>query len=74
VVNESSIVNITGLARDEEELKLWAPFGCAFQTGVGTVEKLAKAGEEDTIVILGLGGVGLSSIMVGAFTVSWNGK
>jgi Zn-dependent alcohol dehydrogenase len=64
IVKESSVVNVTGLVKDEEELKMFAPMGCGFQTGVGTVERLCGAGEEDAVVIMGLGGVGLSAIMV----------
>jgi Zn-dependent alcohol dehydrogenase len=64
IVKESSVVNVTGLVKDEEELKTFAPMGCGFQTGVGTVERLCGAGEEDAVVIMGLGGVGLSAIMV----------
>jgi Zn-dependent alcohol dehydrogenase len=64
IVKESSVVNVTGLVKDEEELKMFAPMGCGFQTGVGTVERFCGADEEDAVVIMGLGGVGLSAIMV----------
>ena len=63
-MKESSVVKVTGLVKDEEELKMFAPMGCGFQTGVGTVERLCGAGEEDAVVIMGSGGVGLSAIMV----------
>jgi Zn-dependent alcohol dehydrogenase len=63
-VKEASIVNVKGLIKDEEELKLFAPMGCGFQTGAGTVINLAKATSEDSVVVLGLGGVGLAAIMV----------
>lgn len=62
VVNASSVVSAKGLVSDEE-LKMYSPMGCGFQTGVGTIDVLAEAKAEDTVVILGLGGVGLSGIM-----------
>lgn len=65
VVKEATIVNVKGLIKDEEELKLFAPMGCGFQTGAGTVVNLAKATREDTVVVMGLGGVGLGAVMVG---------
>ncbi|KAL2841032.1 chaperonin 10-like protein [Aspergillus pseudoustus] len=63
IVKESSVVNVSGLVRGEDELKLLAPLGCGFQTGIGTVENVASAGPEDAVVVLGLGGVGLAAIM-----------
>jgi Zn-dependent alcohol dehydrogenase len=64
VASESSVVNLSGLVKDKEELKLFAPLGCGLQTGSGTVANLAGAGPSDSVAILGLGGVGLSAIMV----------
>lgn len=64
IVKESSVVNVSGSIQDEEELKIFAPMGCGFQTGMGTVDNVADAGENDTVVVLGLGGVGLLSILV----------
>lgn len=64
IVKESSVVNVSTIIKNEEELKIFAPLGCGFQTGMGTVDNVASAGEKDTVVILGLGGVGLVSIMV----------
>lgn len=64
IVKEVSAVNVSALVKDEEELKLFAPLGCGFQTGMGTVDKFAAARENDVVVTLGLGGVGLASIMV----------
>ncbi len=39
IVSESSLVNVTGIVESEEELRLFAPLGCGFQTGAGTVIK-----------------------------------
>jgi Zn-dependent alcohol dehydrogenase len=63
IVKESSVVNVTDLVKDEEELKMFSPMGCGFQTGAGTVSELAKAGEGDSVAVMGLGGVGLCAIM-----------
>jgi Zn-dependent alcohol dehydrogenase len=64
-VKETSLVNVKGLIKDEDELKLFAPMGCGFQTGAGTVVNLAAATSEDSVVVLGLGGVGSAAILVG---------
>lgn len=63
-VKTSSIVNMKGLVKNDEELKLFAPLGCGFQTGAGVIVNLTASKAEDSIVVLGLGGVGLSAIMV----------
>lgn len=62
VVKGSSVVSVKGLVNDEE-LKMYSPMGCGFQTGVGTIDILAEAKAKDTVVVLGLGGVGLSGVM-----------
>lgn len=64
IAQESSVVNVSRLVKDEEELKLFAPLGCGVQTGMGTVDVLAGASEKDSVVIMGIGGVGLAAIMV----------
>ncbi|KAF5024606.1 hypothetical protein F66182_3369 [Fusarium sp. NRRL 66182] len=63
VVKETSVVNVSDAINNEEELRTFAPLGCGFQTGAATVEKVAQAGEDDIVVVTGLGGVGLCSIM-----------
>lgn len=63
IVKSKSVVNAKGLVKDKEELALFAPLGCGIQTGSGTVVNVAQAGPDDTICILGLGGVGLSAVM-----------
>lgn len=65
-VHESSIVNVSGLIQSKDELKLFAPLGCGFQTGAATVTDLAGTTEKDTVTVLGLGGVGLAAVMVSA--------
>ena len=64
VVREDSVVNVANTVKSREELQLFAPLGCGFQTGAGTVTELARASELDTVVVLGLGGVGQTALMV----------
>ncbi len=47
----TSIINVSELVKDEEELKLFAPLGCGYQTGAASVDEFAKAGEKDTIAV-----------------------
>jgi Zn-dependent alcohol dehydrogenase len=63
IANETSVVNAKALIKSEQELKLFAPLGCGIQTGSGTIVNVANATADDTVAILGLGGVGLSGIM-----------
>jgi Zn-dependent alcohol dehydrogenase len=63
IANETSVVNAKDLIKSEEELKLFSPLGCGIQTGSGTIVNVANATPQDTVAILGLGGVGLSGIM-----------
>lgn len=63
VVGQNSVVNVQDLVKDRKELELFSPLGCGFQTGSGTVINAAQATEKDAVVIMGLGGVGLSAIM-----------
>lgn len=51
VVKGTSALNVEGLVKDEEELKLFAPMGCGFQTGAGAVTELADVGEYDSIAV-----------------------
>ncbi|KAK2810890.1 hypothetical protein FQN50_002481 [Emmonsiellopsis sp. PD_5] len=68
VVGETSVVNVKGLVKSEEELRLFAPLGCGVQTGCASVTNVARAREGDTVVVMGLGGVGLSAIMAAKVT------
>ncbi|KAJ4175865.1 hypothetical protein NW759_017602, partial [Fusarium solani] len=62
-VQETSLVNVSKLVDDEDDLKLLAPLGCGIQTGAGTVTELAAAKPDDKLAVIGLGGVGLAAIM-----------
>jgi Zn-dependent alcohol dehydrogenase len=63
-VPESSVVNISHLITDERDMHAYAAMGCSFQAGSATITKLAGARKEDSVVIMGVGAVGLSAIMV----------
>lgn len=63
IVSDKSVVNVSGLGLERDDLKLLAPLGCGLQTGSGTVINVAKAGPEDAIAIVGMGGVGLAAVM-----------
>ncbi|KAF2772317.1 alcohol dehydrogenase [Teratosphaeria nubilosa] len=63
LVKERTVVNLKGLIEDEEELKLLAPLGCGVQTGSGTMIRIGGAKKGDSVVVLGVGSVGLSAIM-----------
>ncbi|KAL4915969.1 chaperonin 10-like protein [Aspergillus aurantiobrunneus] len=63
IVDKASVVNAKDLVRGEDELKLFAPLGCGFQTGMGAIDNVAQAGEQSVVVILGLGSVGLAALM-----------
>jgi Zn-dependent alcohol dehydrogenase len=64
VVSEASVVNVKGIIDDQDELKLFAPLGCGFQTGMGAILNYAAAGLGDAVMILGSGAVGMGSLMV----------
>jgi Zn-dependent alcohol dehydrogenase len=59
VVNEKCVVPCS----HPEQLEMYAPIGCGFQTGAGTVLNVLKPGHDDSIVIFGLGSVGLTALM-----------
>ncbi|KAJ9640573.1 hypothetical protein H2204_003201 [Knufia peltigerae] len=62
IAKQASVVNVTSVIRNESELKLFAPLGCGFQTGFGAIDVVASAGPDDTVVVMGIGGVGFSAI------------
>jgi len=66
LVREASVIPAEPLLSDpssNEELQLFAPLGCGFMTGAGTVVNIAKAGPNTEIMVTGLGGVGLGALM-----------
>lgn len=64
IVDKASVVNAKDLVRNEEEMKLFAPLGCGFQTGMGAIDNTAQVGENSMLVVSGLGSVGLAALMV----------
>lgn len=62
VVSRKSIVPIGSDIPPE----VAALFGCAILTGGGAVINVAKPGPEDTIAVVGLGGVGMAAIITAA--------
>lgn len=64
IVRVESIINVEKLLHNDEELKLFAPLGCGIQTGMGAVQNLARATPTETVVILGVGAVGMGALMV----------
>lgn len=43
-----------------------APYGCGFQTGAGAVLNVLKPGPDDSLVVYGVGAVGLAAVAVAA--------
>ena len=64
IADEHSVVNVKGLVSGPEDLKVLAPLGCGIQTGSGSILKVASASEKDAVAVLGMGGGGISGIMV----------
>lgn len=69
IVSTRSAVNAKNLINNEEELKIFAPFGCGFQTGMGAIENTTQAGPNDVVMIAGMGAVGMAALMVILLTV-----
>lgn len=63
-VKETSLVKVTHLLDDDQDLKMFAPLGCGIQTGAGTITELVTAQPSDKIAVIGLGAVGQAAIMV----------
>ncbi len=48
------------------DLTLLAPYGCGFQTGAGTVLNVIRPAKDDSLVVYGVGAVGLAAIAAAA--------
>jgi Zn-dependent alcohol dehydrogenase len=57
-------VKVKELLHHDDELKLFSPLGCGFQTGMGAIQNIASAGLDDIVMIQGLGAVGMGALMV----------
>lgn len=61
IVNEKCVVKCPDAYKDK--LDIYCAMGCGFQTGAGTVLNVLKPTKTDTVVIFGLGSVGLCALM-----------
>lgn len=61
---ETVIIQETGAVKIPEDvpLEVACVIGCAVQTGVGAVLNTAQVREGETVLVMGLGGVGLSAV------------
>ncbi|KAK7423658.1 hypothetical protein QQX98_000848 [Neonectria punicea] len=50
-----------------ESLAYFAPLGCGFQTGAGTLLNALKPDKTNTVVIFGVGSVGIAALMAAAY-------
>ena len=59
VTHQNSLVHVP----DDIDLRLAGPLGCGVQTGAGAILNVLKPEAGSSIVIVGLGGVGMSGLM-----------
>lgn len=59
VVHEDTVIK----CEFPDQLQTYAPLGCGFQTGAGAAFNVLKPGLTDSVVIFGLGAVGLAALM-----------
>ena len=62
IVAENSVVKCDG-SIPRNRLAAMAPMGCGYMTGAGTVLNVFNPSDEDSMLILGLGGVGFAALM-----------
>lgn len=60
VVDSRAVVKYSG---QEQDLAFLAPLGCGYMTGAATVMNVLKPKPTNSLVIIGLGAVGLSALM-----------
>jgi S-(hydroxymethyl)glutathione dehydrogenase/alcohol dehydrogenase len=63
VISENRLVKIP----DEMPLREAALLGCAIPTGAGVIINTAKLSKGDTVVVFGIGGIGLSALLAAKF-------
>ncbi|KAF4946368.1 hypothetical protein FSARC_14212 [Fusarium sarcochroum] len=63
VVAEKSVVKCPY----PQSLSYYAPLGCGFQTGAGTVLNVLKPGKTQTLAIFGMGSVGIAALMAASY-------
>ncbi|KAK4167035.1 chaperonin 10-like protein [Cladorrhinum sp. PSN259] len=59
VVHERSLVP----CQHPEQMDIYAPMGCGYQTGAGTILNVFKPEPSDTVLIFGTGSVGMAALM-----------
>lgn len=66
-----SVVTAKSVVRCPEsavaQMDVYAPLGCGLQTGAGTVLNVMKPGRDSSVVIFGLGSVGLAALMAARY-------
>lgn len=65
VVNEKCVVKCPDEYKDK--LDIYCAMGCGFQTGAGTVLNVLKPSKTESVVIFGLGSVGLCALMAAKY-------
>ena len=60
-----AVVNVRSIVKCDypDQMGLYAPMGCGYQTGAGTVLNTLKPDPQDLVVILGTGSVGMAAMM-----------
>lgn len=63
--SEYTVASVNSLVKIEKDIPfdIAALFGCAVMTGVGALVNTARVKMGDTVLVVGLGGVGLSAVM-----------
>jgi len=51
LVKGTSTLNVSSMVKDEEELKLFSPMGCGYQTGAAAVAELADVAARDEVAV-----------------------
>lgn len=51
---------------DDRDLEMFGPLGCGFQTGAGAVLNVLQPSDQQSIVVFGVGSVGLAAVMAAA--------
>jgi len=59
LATENNVVKVT----NDVPLEILGPLGCGFQTGAGSVLNMMKPGAGESVVVFGVGAVGLSGLM-----------
>ncbi|KAJ6135375.1 Polyketide synthase enoylreductase [Penicillium capsulatum] len=64
IVSETSIVKSpAGLKITDADMGPLSPLGCGYLTGAGTIFNVLKSRPSDSLVVLGMGAVGLSALL-----------